>query len=51
MSWSEGRVHTVLCTDGHFSAIVASSVGLYFRVPESQNSDLAWNEAPAAGLA
>ena len=32
-------------------AIVASSIGLYFRVPESDGSDLSWNEPPAAGLA
>ncbi|KAL2050957.1 hypothetical protein ABVK25_008856 [Lepraria finkii] len=34
-----------------FIGIVASSIGLYFRVPESNNSDLTWNEPPAAGLA
>lgn len=34
-----------------YRAIVASSIGLYFRVPESKGSDLSWNEPPAAGLA
>ena len=34
-----------------YRAIIASSIGLYFRVPESKGSDLSWNEPPAAGLA
>lgn len=38
-----------LLTD--YRAIVASSIGLYYRVPESNGSDLSWNEPPAAGLA
>ncbi|KAF6235751.1 hypothetical protein HO173_005946 [Letharia columbiana] len=32
-------------------AIAASSIGLYFRIPESVNSDLTWNEPPASGMA
>ena len=32
------------------SAIVASSFGLYFRVPEANGQDLTWNALPAAAL-
>ena len=39
------------CTDRVLRAIIASSVGLYYRVPESNNDDLTWNEPPASGLA
>ena len=41
----------VLCLLTEYRAIAASSIGLYFRVPESNGSDGSWNEPPAAGLA
>ena len=34
-----------------YRAIAASSIGMYFRVPEENGSDDSWNEPPAAGLA
>ena len=34
-----------------YRAIVASSIGLYFRIPVSNGLDLSWNYPPAADLA
>ena len=45
------QVHAIAFANGGSSAIAASSIGLYFRIPESVNSDLTWNEPPASGMA
>ena len=38
-------------SDTLYRAILASSLGLYYRHLETAKSDLTWNETPAEGLA